>query len=247
MRAMVSGMFILLALLGGGAPQVHAQERPKDFFSLLFGGLSQPRPRYDDPFRRQQITITPQSDGGSGASRRSRGADDGRGSAARGGQGWGAPIAYCVRSCDGRYFPLHGQMSGASDPNAVAQCAAFCPATRTEVFYTPSGDKGIDGAVNKIGRPYSSSPNAFAYRERLVAGCSCTASGDTAGIRQLDILEDPTLKRGDIVMTGSGARVFTGSRRRPPYRDEDFVVPSRFPDLSRDMRQRLNELTVASR
>src|SRR5688572_18616847 len=38
--------------------------------------------------------------------------------------------AFCVRSCDGKYFPL---MRGAASPAQL--CQAFCPASPTKVFF----------------------------------------------------------------------------------------------------------------
>ena len=43
--------------------------------------------------------------------------------------------AFCVRSCDGKYFPL---MRDAASP--VQMCQAFCPASATKVFYGSSID-----------------------------------------------------------------------------------------------------------
>lgn len=211
---------------------------PQDFFSALFG----PRPSYrsssldsqgDD---RARITITPSLRGGSGDGERS-------GKSANSVSGSGT-AAFCVRTCDGRYFPLQGRPQSANDPNAVAQCAAFCPAAHTEVFVSRGSEKGIDDAENKSGKSYSSMPNAFAFRQKLVEGCTCRTDGQVVGIGRIDAMEDPTLKRGDVIMTSDGARVFTGRRSRPPFRNEDFVAPERFPDLPRSMRQRIAELTV---
>src|SRR3984885_12407654 len=42
----------------------------------------------------------------------------------------GSGPAFCVRTCDGRYFPL---ARGNASP--VAMCQAFCPASPTRVFY----------------------------------------------------------------------------------------------------------------
>ena len=42
----------------------------------------------------------------------------------------GSGPAFCVRSCDGKYFPL---MRGAASP--AQMCQAFCPASATKVFY----------------------------------------------------------------------------------------------------------------
>lgn len=159
----------------------------------------------------------------------------------------GIAVAYCVRTCDGRYFPLQGRPSGAGDGNAVAQCAAFCPAAKTQVFTSPDRDRGIDAAADQNGRAYSALPNAFVYRERLVEGCSCTGRPQIGGLAPIDVARDPTLKRGDVVMTGAGMLIFAATeKRRPPYRAQEFVAPSRFPELSREMRQRIERLNLAS-
>jgi len=72
--------------------------------------------------------------------------------------------AFCVRSCDGKYFPL---MRGAASP--AQTCQAFCPASPTEVFFGPS----IDDAYAASGERYADSENAFAYRKALRADCTC--------------------------------------------------------------------------
>ena len=51
----------------------------------------------------------------------------------------GSGPSFCVRSCDGKYFPL--TMRGNASPGAM--CQAFCPASVTKVYYGSS----IDGAT----------------------------------------------------------------------------------------------------
>lgn len=189
-----------------------------DFFSALFGGPS--RRSSEQP----RIVIAPPG-------------VDRPPSYSGGGHG------YCVRTCDGRYFPLPGRAG--AEKGDLAQCAAFCPAAKMTVVSTSDPARGIDGAVTREGKPYSELPNAYVFRQRLVEGCTC--NGKVGGLTHMDVMEDPTLKRGDVVMTSAGSRVFTGKSKGPPYRSADFVEPSRFPDLPRAMRARLNELTVASR
>ena len=46
--------------------------------------------------------------------------------------------SFCVRTCDGRYFPL---MRAAASP--VQMCQSFCPASATKVYFGSS----IDGAT----------------------------------------------------------------------------------------------------
>ncbi len=96
--------------------------------------------------------------------------------------------------------------------------------------------------MDKSGKSYSDIPNAFTFRQRLVENCTC--NGQALGVGRIDVKDDPTLKAGDVVMTADGARVFTGKRSRPPFRDSDFVTPQRFPGLPKSLRQRIAELTV---
>jgi hypothetical protein len=80
----------------------------------------------------------------------------------------GSGPAFCVRSCDGRYFPLTAR--GAASP--VQMCQAFCPASPTRVFYGSS----IDGASSANGERYAESENAFAYRKAMRADCTTAAT-----------------------------------------------------------------------
>jgi hypothetical protein len=98
--------------------------------------------------------------------------------------------AYCVRTCDGRYFPL----AASDNQSRAASCNSFCPASETRVVY--GGD--IDGAATETGTPYSELPNAFRYRNEMVAGCTCNGK-DQVGLAPVNIENDPTLRKGDIV------------------------------------------------
>jgi hypothetical protein len=72
--------------------------------------------------------------------------------------------AFCVRSCDGKYFLL---MRGAASPAQI--CQAFCPASPTKVFFGSS----IDSAYAASGERYADNENAFAYWKALRADCTC--------------------------------------------------------------------------
>ena len=115
--------------------------------------------------------------------------------------GFGHGTVYCVRTCDGRYFPLPHH-SGSS---AVALCKAFCPATRTMVF---SGSR-IDTAVAPNGTRYADLDQAFAYRDKVTDSCSCNGK-DGLGLARVEVSGDPTLRSGDIVATSSGLATFNG-------------------------------------
>jgi hypothetical protein len=121
--------------------------------------------------------------------------------------------SYCVRLCDGRYFPLPGN-SGAESQKQV--CSAMCPAAKTEIY---SGS-GIEQATSPSGRPYTALANAFVYRDRLVDDCTCNGK-DPTGVAKIEIEADPTLRHGDIVTTKEGQVVFRGDRRTP-HRSSEF-------------------------
>ena len=106
--------------------------------------------------------------------------------------------AYCVRTCDGRYFPV----SAADSQTRAASCNSFCPASETKVVY----GSNIDNAATENGKPYSELPNAFRYRNELVAGCTCNGT-DQIGLAPVKVENDPTLRKGDIVAGADGLMV----------------------------------------
>jgi Protein of unknown function (DUF2865) len=73
--------------------------------------------------------------------------------------------AYCVRLCDGRYFPIQ-RHAGLSPAQA---CSSFCPASATKIY---SGST-IEHATAPDGKRYSELGTAFTYRDKLVPGCTC--------------------------------------------------------------------------
>ncbi len=115
--------------------------------------------------------------------------------------GGGGYASYCVRTCDGRYFPL---------PRTDAQqsariCQSLCPASETKVF---SGS-GIDYATARDGTPYNRLMNAFLYRQKIVPGCTCNGH-DTFGTAAMKLEDDPTLRPDDLVATKNGLVRYTG-------------------------------------
>ena len=110
--------------------------------------------------------------------------------------------AFCVRSCDGKYFPL---MRGAASP--AQMCQAFCPASPTKVFFGSS----IDRAYAATGERYADSENAFAYRKALRADCTCNGRSP-AGLASVDLAMDGSLRSGDTVATADGLVAYSGIR-----------------------------------
>jgi hypothetical protein len=110
----------------------------------------------------------------------------------------GGSQAYCVRSCDGRYFPI----SASDNQSRAASCHSFCPASETKLVYGST----IDDAATENGKLYSELPNAFRYRNEIVAGCTCNGK-DQIGLAPVRIEDDPTLRKGDIVVGANGLMV----------------------------------------
>ena len=108
--------------------------------------------------------------------------------------------AFCVRSCDGRYFPAPAP---SVDKKSVTEgCKNLCPAGDTQVFYGNS----IEGAYSQKGQAYSGLGNAFRYRKELVAGCTCNGK-DAVGLARIKPEDDGTLRKGDMLASAEGMKV----------------------------------------
>jgi len=145
--------------------------------------------------------------------------------------------AFCVRLCDGRYFPL-SRTSGTSPMEA---CSSFCPTTKTRIYW--GGD--IDHAVGDDGTSYDQLPNAYVYRDRLVDNCSCNGK-DSLGLTRIDTAADPTLRPGDVVATRDGLQVFNGGAvNRVAKRGRQFTPIENNRKLSADEQRKLATTLVA--
>ena len=188
-RLILGSVAALIAV--SSAPAAQAE----DFLSALFGAFNAHRP---------QPPMTPLSYSGGESATSATFPPEGQVSRPRASYGGGQ--AYCVRTCDGRYFPI----SATGNQSRAASCNSFCPAAETKVVY----GSNIDSATTETGKPYSELPNAFRYREALVAGCTCNGK-DSVGLAAVKVEDDPTLRRGDIVAGPNGLMVAArGADRR---------------------------------
>src|SRR5205814_6907511 len=146
----------------------------------------------------------------------------------------GSGPAFCVRSCDGKYFPLP---RGNAAP--VQMCQAFCPASVTKVFFGST----IDSASSANGERYADSENAYGYRKALRADCTCNGR-DPAGLAPVDLTLDGSLRPGDVVATTSGLVAYTGVKLGNSQTAE-FTPIASYPGLTADVRARLGEMKVA--
>ena len=191
----------------------------EDLFSFLFGGGQQQQRQvpaqanfFADPFGLNQQPAPPPRPAASS----------------------GSGPAFCVRSCDGRYFPL---ARGNASP--VAMCQAFCPASPTRVFYGST----IDSASSSNGERYAESENAFAFRKALRADCTCNGR-DPAGLAPVDLTLDTSLRPGDVITTTTGLVAYSGIKVGVNQTAE-FTPVASYPGLTADVRARLGEMKVA--
>jgi hypothetical protein len=80
---------------------------------------------------------------------------------------------------------------------------------------------------------------ATAQREPKSSGCAPTCK-----VGPMDVMDDPTLRRGDIVVTRDGPMVFTGASRAKG-RERAFMPVADYPGLPKSMRQELASMRIA--
>lgn len=146
----------------------------------------------------------------------------------------GHSTGYCVRKCDGRYFPVQARGSA----SAAQMCEAFCPAAPTQVYFGNS----IDGAVSTAGEHYADSRNAFAYRKALKTDCTCNGR-EPAGLAPVDLSFDTTLQPGDVVATSDGLMAYS-MERTGRNRTANFTPIASYPGLTPAIRVKLDAIKV---
>ena len=141
-------------------------------------------------------------------------------------------VAYCVRLCDGRYFPI--QRHAGISPGAGLQ---FILPGEPRPRFTAAAASSMRSRRTASATPTSST--AFIYREKLVRAAPATArmrSGWSPPRSQ----DDPTLRPGDIVATNRGSWPNGGGGRQQFHADRSPLTPC-FADL----RRKLTETKIA--
>ncbi len=142
---------------------------------------------------------------------------------------------YCVRTCDGKFFPVNRGGRGDTSLNKV--CEAMCPATETKIF---SG-AGIENATGTDGKKYMSLPNALSYRKAITPNCSCNGR-DPFGVVSIDLENDPTLRTGDFVVRPTGVVVFRGDSL--PHKTSDFTPIKNAPNMNPALMKQLMAIRI---
>ncbi len=194
--------FCALGLLGTGNAAAEG-----GLFDFLFGPDSDPAPRaaperYERSWQRERRSrASHREDGEARSARRSRrdlaiGEISERFVDA-------TPDGFCVRTCDGYFFPL----IKSSRASRQQSCEFQCPSAPVEIYEGAS----IEQAKNAKGERYSALPAAFSFRDKATAQCTCNDPRSSHKFFKELAQNDPTLRAGDVVFEDTGAFVYNGS------------------------------------
>ena len=211
-------MFVAAAVLASAVGLAPHAAFAEGLFDMFFNGL-----------QKQQRQAPPQANFFADPSQQNQTAAP----ASRVASGGSGP-SFCVRSCDGKYFPLTR-----ANASPVQMCQAFCPASPTKVFY----GSNIDNATSATGERYADSENAFAYRKALRADCTCNGR-DAAGLAPVDLTLDASLRAGDVIATTDGLVAYSGIKVGNNQNPE-FIPVATYPGLTAEVRARLGNMKVA--
>ncbi|PPD45360.1 MAG: hypothetical protein CTY15_04630 [Methylocystis sp.] len=229
MRPYLASVFALLSLVAALAPTRSEAEGLLDF---LFGP--------DEPAQHQAAPQRAPRD--SAAGRRARKAvGDVRFAPKREGGGGGggggtamstdpATGGFCVRTCDGYFFPLIKSTSASRQQS----CELACPSAPMEIY----DGSTIESARNAKGQRYSSLPVAFAFRDRATSKCACNDPQSSQAFFERTARTDPTLRSGDVVVEDAGAFVYSGANLVPV--SQASFMSSSLRDRLRAMLRRSN-------
>lgn len=138
----------------------------------------------------------------------------------------------CVRLCDGYFFP--------APATGEAGCASLCPGAQTALYRLPGGSDHIEDAISSSGARYSALPAALSYRTTVDNACACRSAPDS----EAELMRDPTLRKGDAVMTLRGMLVYRGGGA-DRHQQRDFATLAQ-AGLSPDRRAMLVAMEKAS-
>ena len=136
----------------------------------------------------------------------------------------------CVRTCDGFFFPISYAATPARFGQDEAQCQRQCPGAEARLFVYRNPGEDIDNAVSVSGQTYMSLPNALLYKKQYSQACSCRPAGQSWA-QALTSETDPTLRKGDIVVTEDASREMAQPRPATPPAAPATPRPAAQPKL----------------
>jgi hypothetical protein len=122
----------------------------------------------------------------------------------------------CVRTCDGGYFPISFATIPGRFGDDERTCKALCPATEASLYAYRNPGEDMNQAISISGQPYTSSPNAFRFRQEFNPSCSCKAAGQTwaDALKSIDDKAGAE-QQGDIIVTEESAKKMSRPQTKP--------------------------------
>ncbi|TCK31491.1 uncharacterized protein DUF2865 [Ancylobacter aquaticus] len=121
----------------------------------------------------------------------------------------------CVRTCDGFFFPVSFAATPAKFGSDEQQCQRQCPGTEARLYAYRNPGEDINQAVGINGQSYMSLPTALLFKKQFVPACTCRPSGMNWS-QAMSGQDDPTLRKGDIVVTEDASREMAQPRPAAP-------------------------------
>jgi hypothetical protein len=141
----------------------------------------------------------------------------------------------CVRSCDGAYFPISFATIPGRFPDDERTCKALCPAAEANLYAYRNPGEDMNQAMSISGQPYSSSPNAFRFRQEFNPSCACKAAGQTWS-DALKTIDDKAAaeQQGDIIVTEESAKKMSRApvKQAPAPVKKGTTAATTSPDLA---------------
>lgn len=201
-RAPESGVII-----HGTRPDNRLDQRARGgggFFASLFGGMNEPAPRRarpdlerfnPDDIRREHQTREPGSTGEGDGKRWLPGAPKGSNFK-----------TWCVRLCDGYYFPIRENTNSGNFDTELAMCEQRCPGAEVSLYANKTYRQPESMVSAVTGEPYVDLPSAFAYRKAFHPACGCKPTTDIREAKVPDRLPGVE-EREAVIETASGERM----------------------------------------
>jgi hypothetical protein len=139
----------------------------------------------------------------------------------------------CVRTCDGGFFPISSNASPASFQRDAETCAAMCPGTQTELFYSSLYDTNADEMISAAtGETYGQMPSANLFKQRKPGAdskCGCDMEAYYKDIMRREKLQQTPAGSGYSTITTvpppsetpAPAATASPPQPSPPERDYD--------------------------
>jgi len=135
----------------------------------------------------------------------------------------------CVRSCDGYYFPISFATVPSRFPDDERTCKNQCPAAQASLYTYRNPGEDMNQAVSISGQSYSSSPNAFKYRQEFNPTCTCKPAGETWAEALKNLDDKSSLQQGDIIVTEDRAKKMSAAPKAPTSAQKKGAPPPTAP------------------